>query len=75
MGQVECMRGKRNTHRDLVVNPKGKIQLGKSSHRWKDNTELDFTEIRREDMDFIQLAQAWDELWVHIHVVMNLWIP
>jgi hypothetical protein len=34
-------RGKINTHRILVENAEGKRPLGRHSHRWEDNTEMD----------------------------------
>jgi hypothetical protein len=36
----------RITHRILVEEPEGKRPLGRSRHRWEDNTKLDLTEKR-----------------------------
>ena len=45
----------------LVVQPEGKIPLGRPRHRWKDNIKMDFKEICREGMDWFRIAQGRDK--------------
>jgi hypothetical protein len=39
------MRKKRDAHRVLVGNPKGKRPLESPRHRWEDNIKMDIREI------------------------------
>jgi hypothetical protein len=38
-GHVACMGEKRNAHRALVGNSKGKRLLGRTIHTWEDNSK------------------------------------
>jgi len=38
---VTCMGERRGAYRVLVGKPEGKGALGRSRHRWEDNTEMD----------------------------------
>jgi hypothetical protein len=40
-GHVACMGMKRNTYKALVGEPEGKRPLGRPTHRWVDNIEMD----------------------------------
>jgi hypothetical protein len=52
---------KRNAYKFLVGNPEGRKQLGRSRHRWKDNTKMDLREIRWGGMVWIYLDQNRDQ--------------
>jgi hypothetical protein len=74
-GHVECMGEERGVYRVLVGRPKGKIPLGRSRHRWEDNTTMGLREIGINGVNWIQLAQ--DRIWFQafVNMVMNLWVP
>jgi hypothetical protein len=58
------MGEKRGVYMLLVGKPEGK----RSSHRWENNTKMDFQEVGCEGMDWIELAHdrdRWGEkLWM-----------
>jgi hypothetical protein len=43
--------------------------------RWKDNIEMDLTEIRRDSMDWIHLVEDREQWKVLVNTVMNLRVP
>jgi hypothetical protein len=59
-----------NAYRILVGKPEGKRPLGRPRCRWVDNIKMELREIKRDGMDWINLAQNRDQ-WR----VMNLWVP
>jgi hypothetical protein len=58
-----------------VGKPEGKRPLGISRRRWEDNINMELQEVRREGMDWIDLAQDRDSWRTLISAVMNLWVP
>jgi hypothetical protein len=56
-GHVARMGEKRNAYRLLVGKPEGKRPLGRPRRRWVDNIRMDFGEVGRGDVDWIDLAQ------------------
>jgi hypothetical protein len=56
----------------LVRKPEGKRPLGKSRHRWEDNTGLDLTEISWKGTDWIDLAEDGGRWQAVVNMVMNL---
>jgi hypothetical protein len=58
-----------------VGKPGGKRPLGISKRRWEDNIKMELQEVRREGMDWIDLAQDRDSWWTLVSVVINLRVP
>jgi hypothetical protein len=52
------MWGQRSGSQILVEKCKGKRPLGRSRHRWEDNTKLDLEEVVCKDVDCNHVAQA-----------------
>jgi hypothetical protein len=52
---------KGNSCKLLVVNPEGKIPLGRPRRRWVNNIKMDLREIGWYGMDWIDLAQDRDQ--------------
>jgi hypothetical protein len=50
--------------RDLVGRPKRKRPLGRCRHRGEDNTEMDLQAVGCGVMDWIELAQEKDRLFL-----------
>jgi hypothetical protein len=48
VGNVAPVVEKVGTYRALVLNPKGRRPLGRSRHRWEDNSKTVLLEIRWE---------------------------
>jgi hypothetical protein len=69
------MDERRGVYRVLVRKLEGKIPLGRPSRRWEDNIKMDFQEVGRGVMDWIELAQNGDRWWVLVNAVMNLRVP
>jgi hypothetical protein len=61
-----------NVYRILVGKPEGKRPLGRPSHNWVDNIEMDLREIDWCGMEWIDLAQ--DKGWwtALLNTVMKL---
>jgi hypothetical protein len=51
-----------------------KKPLGKSRHRWVDNTEMNLQEIGSENVNWIHLAQDRIHWWGLVNMAMNLHI-
>jgi hypothetical protein len=49
----------------------GKRPLGRSFCRWEDNIKMDLREIVWENVDWINLAQDWDQ-WQTLVKTINL---
>jgi hypothetical protein len=60
-GNLARRREKRNTYRIFVVEPKGKISLGRLRYRWFYNIKMDLREIARSRMGWINLAEGRDQ--------------
>jgi hypothetical protein len=69
------MGAKRNAYRVWVGKSKGKRPLGSPTHGWVENIKMDFREIGRSDMDWIDLAQNRDYWRALVNTVMNLRVP
>jgi hypothetical protein len=65
-GHVERMENVRNAYRILVRNPEGKIPLGQPKLRYEDNRMKGW-----EYLNWMQLAQNTDQLWVLLNTVIN----
>ena len=62
----------RGVHRVLLGKPEGMRPLGRPRHRWEDNIQIDFHEVERVGMDWIDLAQGRDSWRSLVNAVMNL---
>jgi len=72
MGHVTCMREVINEYNILVGKPLGKKPLGRPGHRWEDSIVLYLQGIEYEGVDWIHLAQNWDQWQTLLKTVMNL---
>jgi hypothetical protein len=70
-----CSTHRINLYNALVRKPAWKNLLGIPRHRWEDNIRTDFREIVWEGVDWIHLAQDWDERWALMNMVKNLQTP
>jgi hypothetical protein len=66
---------KRNACRLLVGKPEGRIPLGRPRRWWVDNIKMDFREIGRAHVDWIDLAQDRNRWRALVNAVMNLRVP
>jgi hypothetical protein len=69
------MGDRRGVYRVLVRRHEGKRPLGSHRHRWEDNIEMYFKEVRRGGMDWIDLAQDRGRWRAFVNAVMNLRVP
>jgi hypothetical protein len=74
-GHVARMGERRNVYRILVGNPEGKRPLGRPRRRWVDNIKMDLRELRRDDMDLVDLSQDRDQWRALVNTIMNFRIP
>ena len=74
-GHVARMGERRGAYRVLVGKHEGKRPLGGPRRRWEDNMKMDFQEVGREGLDWIELAQDRDRWRALMTAVMNLWVP
>jgi hypothetical protein len=74
-GYVARMGELRGAHNILVGRPEGRRPLGRPTHRWEDNIEIDLREIVFGDVDWIHLAQDKDRWRAVVNTVMNLRLP
>jgi hypothetical protein len=63
---------KSNAYRILVGKPERMRPLERPSCRWEDNIKMDLREIGWSGMDWIDLAQDWNQWWALVNTVMNL---
>jgi hypothetical protein len=59
----------------MVGKPEGKRLLRRSTHKWEENTGLDFREIRWEGVDSRHPDQNRDQWQALKNTVMNLSVP
>jgi hypothetical protein len=65
----------RNAYTILIGKAEGKEQLGRPRRKWEDNIRMDLREIGLEGVDWMHLAQDWDQWRFLMNTVMNLWVP
>jgi hypothetical protein len=65
----------RNAYRILARKPERKRPLGRPRRRWVDNIKMDLREIEWDGIDWIYLAQDWDQCRVLLNTVINLRVP
>jgi hypothetical protein len=58
-----------------VGKPGGKIPLGRSRRRWKDNIKMDLREIGWGSMNRIDLVEDRDQRRALVNKIMNLGVP
>jgi hypothetical protein len=58
---VACMGKKRKAYRVLMHKPEGRRRLGRLSHRWKDNTQMDLRHTEWESVDWVHLGKEWEK--------------
>jgi hypothetical protein len=76
MGRACSTNGeKRNSYRILVGKPEGKRPVGRPRIRWVDNIKIDLREFGCDGMDWMNLAQDWDQWRTLVNTVMNLRVP
>jgi hypothetical protein len=69
------MGANRSAYMILVGMPEGKIPLGRPEHMWEDNIRMDLREMEWGGIDWIDLAQDWDQWMALVNTVMKLWVP
>ena len=74
-GNVARMGHRRVTCRVSVGQREGRRLLGRPWRRREDNIEIDFQEVRRKGIDWIDMALDRDRWRVRVNVVMNLRVP
>jgi hypothetical protein len=62
----------RGVYRVLVGKLEGKRPLGRPRYMWKDNIELDLSEMRIDGANWIRLAQDRVRRQAFVSTVMNL---
>jgi hypothetical protein len=66
------MEEKRNAYRISVGKPEGKIPLRRPRRRWVDNIKMDLREIGWDGVDWMDMAQDWDQWRSLVNTVLNL---
>jgi hypothetical protein len=56
MGHVSYVYEMRNVHK--FVGHKGKVALGRRSHKWQDNTEMYLNEVGWGNVDWVLVVQS-----------------
>jgi hypothetical protein len=64
----------RGAYRRLVGKPEGNRPQGRPRRRRVDNIKMDLREIRRDSIDWIELAQDRDQWRALVNTVINLWL-
>jgi hypothetical protein len=65
----------RNAYRILVGKPERKRPTGRQRCRWVDNIEMGLREIGWDAMDWIYLAEDWDQWGALVNTVKKLQVP
>jgi hypothetical protein len=47
----------KNVHKNLIGKPQERGPLGRPRHKWKENTEMNLTETRWKDVNWIHLLR------------------
>jgi hypothetical protein len=58
-----------------VGKPEGKRPLGRPRRRRVDNIKMDLREIKWDSMDWIDMAQDWDQWSALVKTVLNFRVP
>ena len=69
------MWGRKGAFRVLVGKPEGKRPLVRTTHRWKNNIEMNIQEVGCGGMDWIELAQDRNRWRALVDAGMNLRVP
>jgi hypothetical protein len=76
MGMACSPQGeKRNAYGIFVGNPEEKRPLGRPRRRQEDNIKMDFRDIGRGGVDWIDLARDRYQWGALVNTVMNLRVP
>ena len=62
-------------HKVLVGKPEGKTPLGRPRRRREDNIKMDFEEVGRGCVDWMELAQDRDRWRSLVSTLMNIRVP
>jgi hypothetical protein len=73
-GHVACTGKMRSACKIFVCQPEGKIPLRRSRCAWADSIRMDL-KIGWKDVDWIHLAQYWDQWRVLVNTVINFRFP
>jgi hypothetical protein len=69
---VKRMGKKSNAYRILVGKSEGKRPRGRTKCKWVDNIKFDLSEIKWNDMHWIDVAQDRDQWRAFVNTVMKL---
>ena len=72
MARMEEGRG---VHKVLVGKPEGSRPLGRPRRRWEDNIKMDFQEVERGCVDWMELAQDRDRWRALVSTATNFRVP
>jgi hypothetical protein len=70
-GHVVRMEEMTNSYKILSRRHEGKGPLRRTRRRWEDNIIMDLGEIRWEGVDWIHVAQDWDQRRTPVKMVMK----
>jgi hypothetical protein len=71
----ECSTHGLHEYKISVGKSGDKRPLGRPRSRWEDDIRMDLIEIGWEILDWMHLAQDWDQWWVLVNTIMNLQVP
>ena len=69
---MACMGDRRYVYSLLVGSLEGMKPVGRSWHRWEDNSRMDLQEVGWGGMDWMNLVQDRDSWLALVNVVMNM---
>jgi hypothetical protein len=76
MGRACSTNGEeRNAYSILIGKPEGKRPLGRPRSTWVDNVKMDLRKMGWGGMDWLGLAQEWDQWRALVNTVMYLRVP